>query len=154
MTDRRWCTFGAGDLDCALPVADVEEVIRHPVVTPVPMAASVVRGLAQVRGRVIPVIGLRRCLGLPESGPEVRPMHVIARTAGGPLSLEVDRIHDVIDTAGAPVAQPPDTLDPAVAALIAGTCTLDDRLVLLIDLDSVIALTGARAPARRPAAAA
>ncbi len=149
MTDRRWCTFGVGNLECALPAGDIEEVVRHPAVTPVPMSAAVVRGLAQVRGRVVPVIGLRRCLGLGEAGPDVQPMHVITRTAEGPLSLEVDRIHDVVETGGEPVERPPDTLDPSVRGLIAGTARIEGRLVLLIDLASVIALTGARPMARR-----
>lgn len=154
MTDSRWCAFAVGHLECALPAGDIEEVVRRAAVTPVPLAEPAVRGLAQIRGRVMPVIDLRRCLGLPDREPGAEPMHVIARTGDGPLGLEVDRIFEVIDAGAAELLPPPDSLPPEVRGLIAGTWVGPQRLILLIELGQVIARTaGAAVPLRAPVTA-
>lgn len=149
MTDPRWCSFAVADLECALPARDIEEVVRHMVVTPVPLAGPAVRGIAQLRGRVMPVLDLRRCLGLADREAGTVPMHLIVRTADGPLSLEVDRIHEVIDVDHGSLEPPPETLAPAIRDLLAGTFATADRLILLIELEQVLAriATGA-APIR------
>jgi purine-binding chemotaxis protein CheW len=148
VTGRGLVTFALGGVEFGLDAAEVEEVVHEQPVTPVPLAARAVSGLIHLRGRIIPVVDLRRCLELEERPAAALPRLMVLRTPDGPLGLEVDRLLDVVDAADARFEPPPDTLGAATRELIEATCTLRDRLVLVLDLEHVIALTGARGPAR------
>ena len=87
----QYCTFVLDGHLFGIPVASVQEVLREPAVTPVPLAAPEVSGLINLRGQIVTSLNLRERLRLaarPEGAPSVS---VVVRTAdGGAASLVVD----------------------------------------------------------------
>ncbi|MCO5166321.1 MAG: chemotaxis protein CheW [Planctomycetes bacterium] len=125
------CTFELDGLLLAVPVDEVQEVVRVQGLTPVPRAHPVVRGLVNLRGQLIAAVDLRRRLGLPPaSGPQA--MTIVVRSPDGPASLLVDDVGDVLEPGAAP-EPPPETLAPRVRALLRGVHALRDRLLLVLD---------------------
>jgi purine-binding chemotaxis protein CheW len=134
------CTFVLGDLYLGVEVTQVQEVIRHQVTTPVPLASAVIGGLMNLRGSIVTTIDLRRRLGLPALDADHEPMHVVIRSDDGVVSLLVDAIGDVIEVDDSAFEPAPPTLAASARELIVGVYKLESRLLLVLDCDRLLDL--------------
>jgi len=137
-TSRRLCMVLIGGRWYGLPVERVQEVLRHSGLTSVPLAPPLVAGLLNLRGQVVEALDPRVPLGLTDRTAERPPVNVILRTPTGPVSLLADDIGDVVEIPEASAEPPPSTVGDAVRRLISATCTLEDRLLPVLDVDRVI----------------
>ncbi|MCK6573880.1 chemotaxis protein CheW [Myxococcota bacterium] len=140
------CTFRLADQVVALPALRIQEVVRVPRITPVPLAPPAVLGLINLRGQVVAAVDLRRRLDLPpvELSPDREPrgdaetgagICVVVETVDGLASLLVDDIGDVVEIDEARILPLPATLRGAPRALANGVLPLDATLVLVLDVD-------------------
>jgi purine-binding chemotaxis protein CheW len=83
-----------------LPAADVQELQRAVALTPWPRAPEVIEGLVNLRGQVVPVLDLRRQLGLPAKAVEPTDHLVIARAGEQLVAVRVDRALELIQLDG------------------------------------------------------
>jgi purine-binding chemotaxis protein CheW len=134
------CTFNLAGHYFGVPVARVQEVIRHQEMTTVPLAPQVVRGLINLRGQIVTALNLREPLELPPAPPEALPTNVVVRAGGDLFSLLVDEIGDVIEVRADQFEPPPETLTGPPRELIRGAFKLDGRLLLVLDTDKVLGL--------------
>ena len=135
----QYCTFLLDGHLFGVDVASVQEVLKQQDLTPVPLASAEVAGLINLRGQIVTTLELRTRLGLPERPAGSDSVSVVVRAAdGGPVSLVVDRIGDVLQVDGASLEPPPDTVPAAVRELVRGICKLEDRLMLLLDTERAI----------------
>lgn len=135
---EQFSTFWVGDLFFGLAVEEVQEVLRHQPMTPVPRADRAVTGLINLRGQIVTAVDLRVRLGLPDREDGVLPMNVIVRTRGEVVSLLVDDIGDVIDTAGTDAQQPPSTMPRAVKDMVRHVRPLPEKILLVLDADRAV----------------
>jgi chemotaxis signal transduction protein len=119
----------------ALPVADVLEVAELGDVTPVPGTAAVVRGVRNVRGRVLPVVDLAAVLGLPAATPD---RIVMVERATGRAGLAVDSVEGVEDL--------PEAAEEVESPHLASAALVDGALVGVLDVGSVLDLVGEASP--------
>jgi purine-binding chemotaxis protein CheW len=130
----RLLLFTIDDRRFALPAGDVSEIIRAVAITTLPGAPSVVEGIIDLRGEVVPVFDLRRRFGVPTRDVELSDQFIIARTPRRIAALHVDRAIDIVD-ADAPAGNAGGTeLHPAIA----GVATLGDGLALISDVDAFL----------------
>lgn len=94
-TSRQFVTFRMDRETFAVPLAEVQEIIRLPDIVEVPLAAAHLKGIANLRGAVLPVISLRRLCGLAENEPN-DDTRVVVMNAGTPIGFVVDRMERVI----------------------------------------------------------
>jgi purine-binding chemotaxis protein CheW len=92
---RQFVTFVAGDEVFAVDMAPVQEIIRVPDVVRVPLAPATLEGLANLRGKVLPIISLRRIFGYPERAHDDASRAVVI-DLGQPLGFVVDRVASVV----------------------------------------------------------
>ena len=135
---QQFCTFFVDGQMFGTPVARVQEVIQHQVVTPVPLAPRVVTGMINLRGQIVCAIDLRRRLQLPDRLADQAPMSVVVRTNQGTISLLVDEIGDVIEVTAEALERPPETLQGVAREAIEGVYKLPDRLLVAIDVDRLV----------------
>jgi len=131
-----WIVFGLDGGRYALPLKAVDRVVRAAYVTPLPYAPSVILGVLDVAGHVLPVFSLRRRFGLPEREIRLEDQFVIARSGDRSVVLLVDSAHGVLGlppTAAVDAASVTD--EPGH---IRGIISLPDGLVLIHDLDSFL----------------
>lgn len=140
MTATEYCTFRLDDLTFGIAVQRVQEVIRPQPLTAVPRANSVVEGLINLRGQIVTAIDLRRRLEMPPTVDDSPAMNVVVRTADGALSLLVDEIGDVVQVEESSFETPPDTVSDVAKELLVGAYKLEDRLLLILDVDQVVRL--------------
>jgi purine-binding chemotaxis protein CheW len=138
VTAEQYCTFWVDSLYFGVTVDEVQEVLRHQPMTPVPLAAEAVTGLINLRGQIVTAIDLRVRLGLPPRPEGVLPMNVIVRNRGEVISLLVDDIGDVIDTAGLELETTPANLPASIEGVVQGVIQVPDRILLVLDAERAV----------------
>ena len=133
----QYCTFWVDELYLGIDALTVQEVLRNPGLTPVPLAPPAVRGLINLRGQIVTAIDLGARLGRT---PTARRMNVVVRSREGSTSLLVDRIADVVQVPRAGHEDVPTTLTGAAREVLRATCPLEDSLLLILDVARVTAL--------------
>lgn len=134
-----WVTFALDTETYALPVHPIQEVLRVASITRVPHAPEPIRGVTQLRGRVIPVIDLRQRLGLPTREALGRSSRILVVSSKRRLlGLLVDRVFQVEHIDLNRVQPPPDDVVSIRSDFIFGVDQRDDTLLLLLDADRVL----------------
>jgi purine-binding chemotaxis protein CheW len=133
-----WVTFDLAGETYALPVTAVQEIVRPGLITRVPHAPAPVRGITNLRGRVLAVVDLRVRLGLPagETGDKSRVLVVAARERT--LGLLVDAARQVVKLLPSAVQSPPADIRSERTDFLLGVYHLADELVILLDVDQVL----------------
>ena len=132
-----FCTFRVGSMKLGVEVHRVQEVIREQVMTRIPGADSVVRGLMNLRGQIVTALDLQKRLQIKDMQGEPT-MNVVVRTSDAPVSLLVHEIGDVLVVDVDAFEPLPETLQGVSRELIRGAYKLDGELLLLLDTDSVL----------------
>jgi purine-binding chemotaxis protein CheW len=132
----RLLLFTIDDGRYALRAEVVAEIVRAVSVTPLPNAPSVIEGIIDVRGRVVPVFDLRKRFGLPSRELDVADQFVIARAATRLAALHVDRALDLADVDDAAVTSL--AAEVPSAQHITGVATMPDGLALIHDVDAFL----------------
>ncbi len=135
--DQQVVVLHVKDGDYAVPIGRVQEIVRVPAITRVPHAAAGVEGVINLRGRVLPVLDLGAALGLGsvERGKAARV--VVVEQAASSVGLLVDGVSEVLPITGAQV-DPPSEAAQHVEGPIHGVARVDQRLILLLDLDAAL----------------
>ena len=142
-------TFQLDREEYGLPVRLVQEIIRVAEITQVPRAPRSVKGVINLRGRIIPVIDLRRQLGLGEVETTRSTRIVVVTFEDRLLGLLVDSASQVLRVPVSSIEAAPEEVVEIDSNYIRGVAKLEDRLIILIDLGTVLAreLKEAGAPA-------
>ncbi|MGI8546857.1 MAG: chemotaxis protein CheW [Gemmatimonadaceae bacterium] len=114
-----------------LPVASVREIVRAVQISPLPGAPSVIEGVINVRGSVIPVVSLRARLGLPPSTLDASEHMIVMSALQRDVALRVDRALTLAPVADEDISSP-DALTGA-AWNVAGVARLADGLLVIHD---------------------
>jgi len=112
------CAFMVADHCFAIDSALVTEVLHGSSLTPVPLAPESIVGLLQLRGRIVPVIDMRRRLGFAAPPPSAVRVHLVLRQQDEWYSLLVDEVLDVHDFPASRIEQPVKSDGPATDAVI------------------------------------
>jgi len=128
--------FEVGGQRYGLPTADVRELVRAVAITPLPNAPTVIEGVVNVRGHVLPVLDIRARFRLSAKSLDPSDHFIVASAGPRGVILRVDRAtHLVLVDEGS--VQPPQTLGPS-ATYVAGVAKLDSGLVLIHDLTTFL----------------
>ncbi|MCX7073207.1 MAG: chemotaxis protein CheW [Methylococcales bacterium] len=92
---RQFVTFIVGEEVFAVDMAPVQEIIRMPSVVRVPMSPATLEGLANLRGRVLPIVSLRRIFGFADAEANDATRAIVI-DLGQPLGFVVDRVASVV----------------------------------------------------------
>jgi purine-binding chemotaxis protein CheW len=134
----------------AVALASVAEVGRVPVTTRVPGVPGWLAGIANWRGRILPVLDLRSVLGEP-AGPVSGAARLVVVTADGAnVGVLVDAV-EATTTLSGDIAAFPLPLDGLAAGLVTGQIPADDGPVAVLDVGAVVALRDALPQVRRTA---
>ena len=137
LTERQYCTFYLDGHFLGIGVKEVQEVLKYQYMTEVPLADAEVAGLINLRGQIVTALDLRKVMGLgPRQGKQ--PMNIVVRSDDGPLSLLVDEIGDVVEVEQDSFEDPPETLEVSFRHLIKGVYKLQEKLMLVLDLDRAV----------------
>ena len=133
-----WVTFKLERESFGLPVSHVQEILRVTTITRVPHAPHPVRGVTNMRGRVLPVVDLRVRLGLAEAPMDDHSRVLVASSQGRLLGLLVDSVQQVIRLDATRIEPPPPDVMTAQSDYILGVYHMAEELAILLDVDKVL----------------
>jgi purine-binding chemotaxis protein CheW len=137
--ENQFVTFEVAHELFASPMAPVQEIIRVPELARMPLASPALLGLANLRGRVLPIVSLRQIFGLPDV-PHTDATRALVIDLGSPMGFVVDRVTNVIavdDKQLEPVSSIQSTVDSDfLTAVIKGDKA---ELTMVLDFAQVIA---------------
>ncbi|MEM6646109.1 MAG: chemotaxis protein CheW [Bacteroidota bacterium] len=131
-------TFVLGKETFGVDVLKVQEIIRIVDVTRVPNSPEFVEGVINLRGKILPVVDLRKRFGLPAATRDKDGRIVVIEFADKVVGFLVDRMREVVRVERGSVDAPPNLVTSATSRYITGVVQLDDRLLTLLDLDRVL----------------
>jgi purine-binding chemotaxis protein CheW len=129
--------FHVGGEEFALDILRVQEIIRVPELTRVPSSPECMDGVMNLRGKIIPVITLRSRFGLDRVRPNEQTRIVVIETKGNVLGVIVDSVSEVLRIPADSV-EPPPRLGKVDREYVSGVGKLDDRLLILLDVDQLM----------------
>lgn len=122
----------------AVPIGLVREVVRVGAVTRVPQAPANIRGVMNLRGRILPVVEIRARLGLAPAECTPSSRVVVVDVTGRLVGLLVDSVAQVTRVSERLVSAPPDEIRSAGAEAVTGVARVGDRLLVLLDLECIL----------------
>jgi purine-binding chemotaxis protein CheW len=138
----KYLTFALGHEEYGLPVLKVREIIKVMDITQVPQMARHVRGVINLRGKVIPVIDLRLKFGFPVQDNTERTCIIVVdvRFPGADLmmGIVVDSVSEVLNILGSDVDEAPDFGDRVTTEYILGLAKVKGTVKILLNLDNVL----------------
>jgi purine-binding chemotaxis protein CheW len=131
--------FVAGQL-FGLPILRVQDVFAPERLTRVPLAPPEVAGLINLRGRIVTLIDMRCRLGLAGEALDTAPMAIGVESHGESTGLLVDTVGEVHKLNDQARETNPINLDPRLASVCIGVHRLDRQLLLVADVDRILAI--------------
>ena len=139
---RQVLTFKLAEESYGIDILQVQEIRGWAPVTHIPQSAPHVLGVLNLRGSIVPILDLRVRLGLPAEFTPLTVVIVISirtQTGARECGLVVDSVADVVDLDESSLKPPPSLNGGSAADFVNGLATLDDRMLILLDLDALAA---------------
>jgi purine-binding chemotaxis protein CheW len=134
----QFVAFRVGTAELAVEVFAVQEILRRQPVVEVPQAPAFVDGVLELRGALIPVVDLRRRLGVKSPREDAATRVIIARAGEEVIGLVVDSVTEVLRVPETALSEPPQYVRDVAAEYVQGIARLKDRLLVVIDLQRVL----------------
>jgi purine-binding chemotaxis protein CheW len=131
-------TFSIGEEEFGVDILKVQEIIRMMEITKVPRAPEFVEGVINLRGKVIPIIDLRRRFGLSARGHDKHTRIIVIEINNMIVGFVVDSVSEVLRIPSSTVEPPPPVVSGMESEYISGVGKLEDRLLILLDLDRLL----------------
>ena len=135
---RQIISFSVGEEEYGLELLRVKEVIRVREITWLPKAPSFVKGIINLRGDVIPIIDLRDKFGLESREDRAQTRVIVVEIEGRLMGLVGDSASQVVRIPADQVDPPPPVPGGFSQNLITGVGKIEDRLVILLNVDSIL----------------
>ncbi|MGD0283357.1 MAG: chemotaxis protein CheW [Dissulfurispiraceae bacterium] len=131
-------TFNLGNEEYAVAILKVQEINRMKEITRVPNSPPYVEGVINLRGKVIPVVNLRSKFGLAAKENNEQTRIMIMDIQGITMGLVVDSVSEVLRIPSSTVEPTPPMASNISAEFIKGIAKVDDRLIILLDMDRLL----------------
>jgi purine-binding chemotaxis protein CheW len=130
--------FRIGRETFGLPIGAVREIVRVPEITSVPNSPDFIEGVINLRGRIIPVVDLRKRFGEPVGAPSKKNRIVVVEVENRSLGLMVNSASEVLKIPPSEIEEPHAVFQEGDLNYITGVGKLNGRLVILLDLSKVL----------------
>ena len=119
-------------------IASVDSIIKLQAITAVPRAPSFVEGVTNLRGKVLPVIDLRKRFDLPAAEPTRESRIVVAEMDNSAVGMLVDAVSEVLHVSDEAIEPPSPIVTTVDSGFITGIAKVDEQLIILLDLEKVL----------------
>ena len=135
---EQYLAFRLDGLDYGIPIMQVQEIRGWTKVTPLPNSPRYIKGVLNLRGTIVPIIDLRLRFNLDETPYDACTVIVVVNVGGRLAGLVVDAVSDVISLTPEQRRNPPEFEGQVNRQFVQGLTQVDDKLLVLIDVDKLI----------------
>jgi purine-binding chemotaxis protein CheW len=142
----KYLTFALGDEEYGVPVLKVREIIKMMDITSVPQVPRHVKGVINLRGKVIPVVDLRLKFEFADHGYTERTCIIVVEVALSTskvmMGIVVDAVSEVLTIAADEIEQTPEFGERVTTDYMKGVAKVKGKVKILLDLDRVLGTDG------------
>ncbi|OEU67505.1 MAG: chemotaxis protein CheW [Desulfovibrio sp. S3730MH75] len=131
-------TFSIAEEEFGVDILAVQEIIRTMEITKVPRAPVFVEGVINLRGKVIPIVDLRSKFGLETREHDQSTRIIVIEITSMIIGFVVDSVSEVLRIPANTIEPPPPVVSGLESEYISGVGKLEDRLLILLDLDRLL----------------
>ncbi len=139
--EEQLVAFHLSDEVYGIDIAAIHEIIRLQEVTQVPRTSDDIEGIINLRGKIVPILNLRRRLGLPCNERTPKSRVIVVDVDQVTVGLEVDSVIGVLRLSENCIEQPNEMMGAIDADCVRGVGKTDENLVILLNLQYVLRLT-------------
>jgi purine-binding chemotaxis protein CheW len=136
--DKQIVVFELDAESFAVDISAVESIIKVQAVTVMPQAPKFVEGVTNLRGKVLPVIDLRKRFGMPSRESDRNSRIIVVNIDGAGVGMIVDGVSEVLTISEGAVEAAPSITTTIDSTFITGIAKVGDRLVILLDLGKIL----------------
>ena len=130
--------FRLGNEEYGLDIMRVQEIILMGDITEIPEVPDYIRGLINLRGKVIPIVDLRRRFGLPAAEPTEHTRIIVVNASETTFGIVVDDVSQVLRVEGEQVEPPPPGLVGLDQRYIAGLLKLEGKIMIVLNPEALL----------------
>lgn len=136
--EEKYLIFTLAGEEYGIPLAKIKEIIGIVPITPIPESPDFIRGVANLRGRVIPVADMRRRLGLEAADDTDRTCIIVSeiktKTEKQTAGMIVDAVSEVLNIKGGDIESPPKVDRTTDLGFISGIAKIGENIKVLLDI--------------------
>jgi len=134
----KFLTFHVEKEDYGIDIRHVTEIIGIQKITGIPDMPDYVKGVINLRGKVIPVLDMRKRFGFEERDYDDRTCIVVVNINETAVGLVVDSVNEVADIPEQQIEQPPDINNAGASLFIQGLGKVGDEVKILLDVNALL----------------
>lgn len=132
--------FQIDDQEYAIRIERIQEIVILDQVTPTPQVPDFVEGVSNLRGSIIPIVNLRKLMGFQEKLKDAETRTIVVNVDARTMGCTVDMVTQVIRIPDESIQPAPETVTADGANYISGFARFNDRLVILLNIQELLAL--------------
>jgi len=130
--------FRIGNETFGVRIGSVREIVRVPEITAVPSAPETVEGVINLRGKIIPVMDLRKRFGQSEIQPDKKNRILVVELENKLVGLIVNAASEVLKIAPSEIEAPGNLFAEGESSYVTGVGKLKGRLIILLDIAKLL----------------
>jgi purine-binding chemotaxis protein CheW len=130
--------FRIGNETYGVRISAVREIVRVPEITAIPSAPEAVEGVINLRGKIVPVMDLRKRFGQQEVQPNKKNRILVVELEGKLVGLIVNAASEVLKIPPADIAPPGSLFPEGESSYVTGIAKLKDRLIILLNVAKLL----------------
>ena len=131
-------SFNVGTEEFGVDILKVQEINRMVDITRVPRSPEFVEGIINLRGKVIPIIDIRKRFNMELSEHDKNTRIVVVDIDGQIMGMVVNSVSEVLRIPASTIEPPPEVVSSIESEYIRGVAKLDDRLLIYLDLSKIL----------------
>jgi purine-binding chemotaxis protein CheW len=131
-------SFKLGEEEFGVDILKVQEINRMMEITKMPNSPEFIEGIINLREKIIPVVDLRKRLGLSDKEPDNQTRIIVVNLANRTVGFIVDEVSEVLRIESDKTEPPPEMTTNINTDYITSVAKLDDNLLILLDLSKVL----------------
>lgn len=135
--ERELLTFKLGEENYGIDILKVQEIRGYEAVTRIANAPDHIKGVINLRGNIVPIVDMRIRFGLPRAEYDSFTVTIILNVGHKVVGIVVDGVSDVVRLTSEQI-QPGPAMAAIDASCITGLGTLEDRMLILLDIDALM----------------
>ena len=131
--------FKIGQEEFGINILAVQEIIKIIDITTVPNASDYIAGVINLRGRIIPIVHLRKRLNMPVIETDKNTRIIVVEINDKTIGFVVDEVQEVLRISTDITEKPPELVSGVDSEYITAVAKLENRLLILLDLEKTLA---------------
>jgi len=136
--DLEFSTFYVGGALCGINILSIQEINKHFDITKVPQASDYIKGILNLRGRIVTIIDLGKKLGLDPVNTAKENRNIIVNSEDEHIGLLVDAISDVVIASSDDIEPAPSNIGGVKGKYFQGVLKTEKQLIGILNIDEVL----------------